>query len=134
MPQNQLLTRLECLLENLPVSTLYCDTRSTSYNFSVSNDDVEKYGNKNSAINHMLEVTFGPCRETDGIVPIRERGPGICAVVPVLDECSTRDPADKCIKLWIGNLCSSAEELYTQVGERVRSSPPVTQQRGLRSI
>ena len=47
----------------------------------------------------MLEVVFGPRHNTNGIVPIRERGPGICAVVSILKECSAADPADARIEL-----------------------------------
>ena len=64
MPQNQLLTCLECVLENLPVSTLYCNTQSTSYNFSISNDDVEEYGNENSAMLISNRYFFEACFRT----------------------------------------------------------------------
>ena len=121
MSQNQQLARLQHLLENLPDSPPYHDAQSTGYHFSISDDDIEEYGDENSAINHMLEVTFGPRQDTNGIVPIRERGPGICAIVPVLKKCSATNPADACITLWIDNLCSSAEKLYTKAGEKVRS-------------
>ena len=123
MSQNQQLTCLRCLLENLPDTVPYYGTQSTSYHFAVDNDDVNQYGDENSTINHMLEVTFGPRHNTDGIVPIKERGPGVCAVVSILEECSATDPADERIKLWVSSLCSSAEKLYAEAGETVRRSP-----------
>ena len=123
MSLNQQLARLRRLLENLPSLAPYHDTQSTSYCFSVSDEDIKEYGDENSAINHMLEVTFGPRHNTNGIVPIRERGPGICAVASVLERCATTDPADARIKLWIDNLCSSAEKLYTEARKTVRKSP-----------
>ena len=79
----------------------------------------------------MLEVTFGPRHNTNGIVPIRERGPGICAVASILEKCSIADPADARINLWVDNLCSSAEKLYTEIGRKVRRFPLVMQRRGL---
>ena len=38
-----------------------------------------------------LEVAFGPRHNTNGVLPINERGPGICAIVSVLEECSATD-------------------------------------------
>ena len=86
MSQYQKLAYLRHLLENLPDSVPSCDTKSTGYCFAVNNDNIDTYGNENSATNHMLEITFGLRHGTDGIVPIKERGQGICAVVPILEK------------------------------------------------
>ena len=131
MSQSEQLACLQCLLENLPDLVPYYDTQSTSYCFAISNDDIEEYDDENSVVNHMLEVTFGSCHNTNGIVPIRERGPGICAVASILEKCFISNPADAYIKLWVDNLCSSAEKLYTEVGKTVRISPLQTNQMGL---
>jgi hypothetical protein len=73
-------------------------------------------GDETPAINHRLEVTFGSRNGTRGIVPIPERGPGICSVVPFLE----KSPSDGArIELWIENLRSSAEKLYAEAGEEV---------------
>ena len=53
---------------------------------------------------------------TNGIVPITERGPGVLAVIPALSRCSS---ADVRIELWVDNLCSSAEKLYVEAGKEV---------------
>ena len=116
MAHNKRLTRLQLLLENLPDSIPFHGLQSTHYSFSISNDEVEDYGDKTSAINHRLEVEFGSRRDTGGIVPIDERGPGICAVISVLANCPLSDGR---IGLWIENLCSSAEKLYANVGKEV---------------
>jgi len=117
MSQNGRLVHLRNLLENLPESLPYCGLGSTYYSFSVNNDDIEEYGDETSATNHQLEITFGSRHNTGGIVPIKERGPGICAVVPVLAKCP---PGDARIELWIENLCTSAEKLYNDAGKKVR--------------
>ena len=117
MTQDEQLTRLQRLLENLPESIPYHDLGSTSYTFSVADDDIEEYGDETSATNHRLEVIFGSRHSTGGVVPIQERGPGICAIVSFLAKCP---PADARIELWIENLCSSAEKLYTEAGKKVR--------------
>jgi len=116
MSQGKHLARLQRLLENLPESMPYCDLKSTRYSFSVDADDIEEYGDKASATNHRLEVVFGSRHDTGGIVPIKERGPGICAVLSFLAECP---PADARITLWIENLCSSAEKPKAQIPEAI---------------
>jgi len=117
MSHEQWLAYLQQLLVNLPESTPYRSTQSTDYNFSVSGEEVEEYGDKTSATNHRLEINFGPRHHTDGIVPITERGPGICAVVSALSKCSSTDAR---VELWVKNLCSSAEKLYTVAGKEVK--------------
>jgi len=117
MSQNRQLAHLQSLLENLPELLPYHDLGSTQYSFSVSNDDIKEYGDEASATNHQLEIVFGSRHNTGGIVPIEERGPGICAVVSILAKCP---PTDARIKLWVENLCSSAEKLYGEARKRVR--------------
>ena len=94
------LSHLQRLLENLPGSLPYRDLESTQYSFSTNEDEIGEYGDEASATNHRLEVIFGPRYNTDGIVPIKERGPGVCAVVSFLAKCP---PADARIELWIDN-------------------------------
>ena len=117
MSSKRQLLDLQHLLENLPDSIPYCDINSTCYSFSISSDEIEEYGDETSAINHRLEVNFGSRHNTNGIVPIKEQGPGICAVVSALAKCSSTDAR---ATLWIENLCSSAEKVYTEAGEKVR--------------
>ena len=116
MPQEQQLEYLQRLLDDLPESTPYHGIQSTGYHFFITNEEVEEYGDKTSATNHRLEVVFGDRNDTNGIVPIKERGPGICAVVSVLSKCP---PADARIELWVNNLCSSAEKVYANAGKKV---------------
>ena len=116
MSRGQQLAYLQQLLDNLPESTSYCGVQSTKYNFSVNSKEIEEYGDETSATNHRLEVNFGPCHNTNGIVPIMERGPGIGAVISVLSKC----PSDARIGLWVNDLCSSAEKLYAEAGKKVK--------------
>ena len=118
MSQEQRLGYLQQLLHNLPESTgPYHDIRSTNYHFSVSDEEIEEYGDETSATNRRLEINFGPRHRTNGIVPIVERGPGICAVVSTLLKCPLDDVR---VELWVNNLCSSAEKLYAEAGKKVR--------------
>ncbi|KAF9784293.1 hypothetical protein BJ322DRAFT_1064017 [Thelephora terrestris] len=117
MDTKKQLARLQHLLENLPNSIPFHDLKSTHYSFSVSGEEIEDYGDETSAINRRLEIVFGSRHNTGGIVPIVERGPGICAVVSVLAKCPLSDGR---ICLWIENLCSSAENRYTESGKEGR--------------
>ena len=61
----------------------------------------------------------------NGIVPIKERGPGIVAVVDMLCKCLMEDPSDACLALWLENLSKSAEEVYKAAGELVSDKSSV---------
>jgi len=61
-------------------------------------------------------------------VPIKERGPGICAVVSFLVKCPQDDAQ---IKLWVDNLRSSVEKLCSETGKKVRVFPLILRQLGL---
>jgi hypothetical protein len=113
------LARLRLLLHNLPDSLLFRNANSTAYNFSANEDDVADFGDENSAINRTLEISFGDRSKTNGIVPIKEKGPGIIAVVDVLQKCLTADPGDARLVLWLENLSESAKEVYRTTGKGV---------------
>jgi hypothetical protein len=53
------LVYLPLLLHNLPDSVPFHNASSTEYNFSISEDNVADFGDKNSAFNHTLEISFG---------------------------------------------------------------------------
>ena len=72
MTQDEQLMCLQHLLENLPESIPYHDLGLTSYTFSVADDNIEKYGDETSTTNHRLEVIFGSCHSTGGVVLIQE--------------------------------------------------------------
>ena len=113
------LTYLQVLLDHLPDSIPFCDIKSTVYNFSVTEDDVIDFGDENSAINHILEISFGEWSRTNGVIPIKEKGPGIVSVVDVLQRCLTRDSNDARFILWLENLSKSVEEVYRSAGKKV---------------
>jgi len=122
------LAYLQLLLHNLPDSVPFCNASSTAYNFSVSKDDVTDLGDENSAINRVLEITFGDRSKTGGIVPIKEKGPGITAVVDVLHKCLIEDPSDAHLVLWLENLSKSTEEVYRAAEKEVSGWVPIVKQ------
>jgi len=113
------LAYLRVLLLHLPDSVPFRDMSSTSYNFSVGEEDIIDLGDESSAVNRALEISFGDRSKTDGIVPIKEKGPGIAAVVDVLHECLAGDPSDARFSLWLENLSESAKEVYKAAGKEV---------------
>ena len=119
------LAHLQLLLHHLPDSVPFHDINSTMYNFSASEDDIADFGDVNSAINRTLEISFGNRSKMNGIVPIKEKGPGIVAVVDVLHRCLTEDPSDARLALWLENLSESTEEVYKAAGEKVSDKSSV---------
>ena len=94
------LESLQHMLYHLPDSVPFHGTTSTQYDFSVGEDDIVDFGDINSATNRALEISFGNRSETNGIVPIKEKGPGIIAVVDMLCGCLAEDPSDARLTLW----------------------------------
>ena len=107
------------LLHHLPNFVPLHDVESTQYNFSVNKDSLIDIGDTNSAVNCILGVSFGSCSEMNGIVPIKEKGPGIFAIVDVLHMDLTEDPRDAPLALWLENISASAEVVYKAVGKEV---------------
>jgi hypothetical protein len=112
------LAYLQLLLHHLPDPAPSHDINSTTYNFSVSEEDIADFGDVNSAVNRTLEISFGDRSKTNGIVPIK-KGPGIFAVVGVLRKCLTEDPSDARLALWLENISESAKEVYKAAGKEV---------------
>lgn len=124
------LTELRQLLRDLPASLPIPAQMSYPFvNYSPPDDLVELYGDIPSAINNTLETTFGfkARSEGDGILTITERGPGICAVVDVLElyQRSVRNPEDAILTKWIDDLRAGVEKAYRSAGVEVcRDSEP----------
>lgn len=119
------LDELQFILENLP-HTLPCPQFSHTYpfdGFQLNDEDVEDYGPCGS-INRALELTFGfEARTTgDGILPITERGPGVCALVDVLrlyQAHSGAPDSDGILLKWIRDICNGAAKAYFLAAETV---------------
>ena len=79
------LKTLMILLLDLPDSV---PDGSQFYNFAhfiPDLDKVEDIGSKDCAVNHALEITFCPLGCQDGLIILKEKGPGLVSVVDVLD-------------------------------------------------
>lgn len=101
------LLELYYCLSSLPQSI---SSSAKYYNFvgyGPDPEDVENFGSEDSAVNHSLEVTFCPEGRKNGI-QLKERGPGLVAVVDVLRKYNKQFPGNAVLQKWIGDLLESA--------------------------
>ncbi|KIJ35941.1 hypothetical protein M422DRAFT_261695, partial [Sphaerobolus stellatus SS14] len=121
------LSKLKLLLEHLPTSLPAPDPATSQYPFvgyEPDPDDVELTGSVVGALNKAFEVIFGfkSRSEGDGIIPIKERGPGICAVVDVLSSAFVKEPFNALLNKWVEDLTLAANKIYNQEGVHVPTS------------
>lgn len=101
------LLQLRCALSTLPASVPYSNQ---CYNFTVFGlfeEDIEDYG-RQGAVNHILEVTFCPNGRKNEPIQLKERGPGLEAVVDVLAQYTSEFPTDTVLQKWIDDLLEAA--------------------------
>lgn len=87
---------------------------SSLVGFQPDNALVEMTGSRAGALNMHLEHIFGyATRSTgDGILPIEERGPSVCAIHDVLKDYCTEFPSDAILKKWVIDIAKGAEAIY----------------------
>ncbi|KAF8589033.1 hypothetical protein K439DRAFT_1613101 [Ramaria rubella] len=103
------LAQLRELLVNLPETLPQPETTWYPFlNFCLSAEEIDDKGEV-GALNQAFEVIFGfKSRSTgDGIIPILERGPSICAVADVLGLAMKKFPKDTILLKWIEDLISA---------------------------
>jgi hypothetical protein len=83
-------------------------------NFSLDKDILEKTGDEVATLGEQLEHVFGwQLRTTgDGVIPIVEHGPAICALHPILEEYSAKYPNNNVLKKWIVDIAIGAEKAF----------------------
>ncbi|KAF9549383.1 hypothetical protein CPC08DRAFT_729358 [Agrocybe pediades] len=83
-------------------------------NYQPNPEAVEMTGTPGGVLNMFLEHFFGfRARITgDGILPIVERGPAVCAIHDVLLKHYTEAPDDNVLKKWIIDLLQGAGKAY----------------------
>ena len=121
------LRRLETLLSHL--SDCHIPLGNQKYNFVGFSPDPEKidlYGTSEAAINHELEVSFGPKGRRDDSAPcpfeLEECGPGLIAVVKVLRDALHEQPGSAILKKWVKDLSKAAEYHYKAANRQVSNS------------
>ncbi|KAG8216573.1 hypothetical protein J3R82DRAFT_6754 [Butyriboletus roseoflavus] len=114
------LHKLKVYLDKLPDSIPFVNELETDYGFAyfgIDPQDEEDIGVE-GAINRQLEIRLG--HRHNGPIQLKERGPGLTGVVPVLDKYLSQLPGSIILKKWVDDLIDSAELAYRQAG----CSPP----------
>ena len=111
---------LRHLLSNLPDTVLHGDIYDFR-NFEPDPQLVELYGTNEAAVNNVLEVTFAPRGRVDGPspFPILEQGPGLVAIVDVLQRFITEFPQSAIMKKWLEDFLKAAVHEIGSSGEDV---------------
>ena len=106
------LHKLRVYLDNLPDSLPFREEAESDYAFhyfGFGNSDEEDYGLE-GAVNRQFEVRLGHRR--DGPVGLKERGPGLSAVIIVLENYLTELPKSVILKKWVDDLILSAHQVF----------------------
>ncbi|TBU55402.1 ribonuclease H-like domain-containing protein [Dichomitus squalens] len=117
------LDELGRVLENLPHSLpepKLEDSRFQFANYVPDPDDVDIFGTPDAAINHALEVVFGWEARSQGVLPIAERGKGVCSLVDALRayqrHCKNPE-SDAILGKWIEDIWEGAKVAYSTADE-----------------
>jgi hypothetical protein len=105
---------LKILPSTIPTSALF-------YNFNgyaPNPDKLELYGSRESVLNQTLEVAFAPRRRKDGDRPFKllEQGPGLVAVVDVLQEHLVEFSGSPILTKWVEDFTKAASSEYISAG------------------
>jgi hypothetical protein len=117
-----ILDQLQLLLENLPdqlplkpVNGPNASQYVSLIGFQPDEELVDMTGSKAGALNMHLKRLFGyTARSTgDGILPILERGPTICAVHDILSNYCNEFHNNNVLKKWAMDITKGAEKVYS---------------------
>jgi hypothetical protein len=78
-------------------------------NFALDPEKVEDFGGKDCAVNHGLKIIFCPQGRRDGPIVLKEQGPGLVAVVDVLEKWIQIYLKSMVLQKWISNLATAAK-------------------------
>ena len=116
-----ILDKLQLLLENLPnqlplkpITGPDASHYASLIGFKPDNELVDLTGSKAGALNVHLERVFGYAARSsgDGILPILERGPAVCAMHDILSDYCNEFQNDNVLKKWAIDIAKGAEKVY----------------------
>lgn len=109
------------LLQNLPPRHIPLGNQHYQFSrYSVNDDDVELTGSTQGALNRALELAFG--NRVQGPVQFAERGPGLEAVVEVLQKYITGDDGENILLWkWVEDLSLASCAAYKAAGKQLPS-------------
>ena len=101
--------RLNCHSENA-----FNSKYSTFLNFNLDPEILDKTRDEVATLGEQLEHIFGWQMHTtgDGIIPIVERGPAICALHHILKAYSEKYPENNILKKWVIDVAIGAEKVF----------------------
>jgi hypothetical protein len=118
---SEALMRLRMLLAQLPDTIPFSNDVYNFTNFSPDPEKVDMFGTNKAAVNNALEITFaksgrdpGPCP-----FPLVEQGPGLVAVVGVLECYLIEFPQSAILHKWVLDLTKAAKFQYSEAGKVV---------------
>lgn len=106
--KNELKT-LKSLLSNISDMVPKGNNLYQFQTFAPDPEKVEDYGGEDCAVNHGLEIIFCPQGRRDGPIVLKEQGPGLVAVVDVLEKWIQIYPKSMVLQKWIFDLATAAK-------------------------
>jgi hypothetical protein len=103
------LTELRQELTHLPDSLPDGSTFYSFENFAWDLEKEEEYGSVESAVNHAFEITFCPLGRKSGPIILKGQGPGLVAVVDILEQHTKAYPQSAILQKWILDLIAAAK-------------------------
>ena len=107
-------TLLRTLPAQLPFKTLSESQFAQFQNFEPDPEMLEKTGCEVAALGEELEHVFGwKARSSgDGMLPIKERGPGICSLHQAFSKLYINHPDNNVLKKWVVDVANAAESAF----------------------
>ena len=106
-------TLLRTLPAQLPFKTLSESQFAQFQNFEPDPEMLEKTGCEVAALGEELEHVFGwKARSSgDGMLPIKEQGPGICSLHQAFSKLYINHPDNNVLKKWVVDVANAAEKI-----------------------
>jgi hypothetical protein len=121
---SEALKQLRILLAHLPDIIPFSDDVYSFTNFSPDPEKVDLYGTNEAAVNNALEITFAKYGRDPGPCPfqLEAQGPGLVAVVGVLETYLIESPQSALLNKWVVDLTNAAKFQYSKAGKAVSNS------------
>jgi hypothetical protein len=103
------LIKLRHYLMHLPTSLPNTSNTYTFQTFTWDPEKAEDFGGIDAAVNHALEIAFCPQGRKRGSIVLKERGPGLVAVVDVLAMHIKNFPNSAVLQKWVFDLIDAAK-------------------------
>jgi hypothetical protein len=103
------LKTLKSLLSNISDMVPKGDNLYQFQNFALDPEKVKDFGGEDCAVNHGLKIIFCPQGRRDGPIVLKGQGPGLVAVVDVLEKWIQIYLKSMVLQKWISDLATAAK-------------------------